>query len=95
MSITSAGQQDWPRRAACRLAADREVFFGAWDETPDARDEREIAAKAICVLCPVRLECLTLAVIAPVRYGVWGGMGEKERALIRRNYLRRQREVPA
>ena len=52
------------------------MFFGAWDETPDARDEREIAAKAICVVCPVRLECLTVAVVAPVRYGVWGGMGE-------------------
>jgi len=81
---------NWPRRAACRFAGDREWFFGAQDETAEAREAREAAAKAICVLCPVRRECLTLAVITPIQWGVWGGTGEQERAQIRRNYLRRQ-----
>jgi len=89
MSIPSVS---WQARAACRHPGDRELFFGAWDEKPEDRAGREIAAKAVCILCPVKRECLTLAVLTPIRFGVWGGTGEDERALIRRRWLRRQQQ---
>ena len=85
---------NWRRLAACR-GADRALFFGDWGEKPEAQAAREAKAKAVCEGCPVRRECLTLAVLTPVRYGVWGGTGERERTQIRRNYLRRQQRRAA
>jgi len=42
-------------------------------------------AKAICVGCTVRTECLADALDNRVEFGVWGGMTERERrALLRR-----------
>ncbi len=40
-------------------------------------------AKAICRPCPVRAACLTWAVDAQERYGVWGGLTPAERRRIR------------
>jgi WhiB family redox-sensing transcriptional regulator len=37
------------------------------------------AAKAVCGACPVRTECLTYALESGERFGVWGGMSERER----------------
>jgi WhiB family transcriptional regulator, redox-sensing transcriptional regulator len=88
----------WQRRAACR-GADPSLFYGPWDEKPEERESREANAKAICAECPVRRQCLMFAVTAPAehgtRFGVWGQAGERERAQIRRNYLRRQRGYAA
>jgi WhiB family redox-sensing transcriptional regulator len=42
-------------------------------------------AKAVCVGCPVRTECLADALDNHIEFGVWGGMTERERrALLRR-----------
>ena len=42
-------------------------------------------AKAVCMTCPVRAECLADALDNRVEFGVWGGMTERERrALLRR-----------
>jgi len=41
------------------------------------------AAKRICVVCPVRTDCLVHALKAPERFGVWGGMDEEERRGVR------------
>jgi WhiB family redox-sensing transcriptional regulator len=42
-------------------------------------------AKAVCMGCPVRTECLSDALDNRVEFGVWGGMTERERrALLRR-----------
>ncbi len=42
-------------------------------------------AKAVCMGCPVRTECLADALDNRVEFGVWGGMTERERrALLRR-----------
>ena len=42
-------------------------------------------AKAVCLGCPVRTECLADALDNRIEFGVWGGMTERERrALLRR-----------
>ena len=46
-------------------------------------------AKAVCVGCGVRTECLADALDNRVEFGVWGGMTERER----RALLRRRPEV--
>jgi WhiB family transcriptional regulator, redox-sensing transcriptional regulator len=62
----------WQFDAACRgLNAD--LFFPSGDDD-------EIPAKAICGTCAVRLACLTFALERGERYGVWGGLGEKDRS---------------
>jgi WhiB family transcriptional regulator, redox-sensing transcriptional regulator len=41
-------------------------------------------AKRICGLCPIRTACLEYALGNDERFGVWGGLSEKERLQIRR-----------
>ena len=83
---------NWKDSAACTWD-DGHLFFGPEKEDAGSKETRERAAKAICAQCPVWRECLTVAIIGPFKYGVWGGMGEKERGYKRRSYLRRVRAV--
>ncbi|QEU82683.1 WhiB family transcriptional regulator [Streptomyces subrutilus] len=70
----------WQTEAACRgLGA--EVFFHPEGERGRERAEREEAAKSVCGTCPVRARCLEHALRVAEPYGVWGGLGEKERQL--------------
>lgn len=66
-----------PELAACKDAPF--LFFGPDRESHADRAYREGAAKAVCRKCPVRDECLAEAVTNGFIWGVWGGMGEKER----------------
>ena len=66
---------DWRNRAACRGAT--ESFF-SYDEEDVAR------ARAVCEGCPVRHECLQMALADRRLHGVWGGTTEAERQRIRR-----------
>lgn len=70
----------WTTRAACR-GTDPDALFVA-----GAAQNR---AKAVCVGCPVRTECLADALDNRIEFGVWGGMTERER----RALLRRRPEV--
>jgi WhiB family transcriptional regulator, redox-sensing transcriptional regulator len=67
---------DWRGHAACRFA-DPELFFPVSASGPSL-DQAE-RARAICVTCPVRRECLQFALATRQAYGVWGGMSEQER----------------
>lgn len=71
----------WRRDAACRDSAP-DLFFpiGATGLALDQID----AAKAVCVRCPVREECLEFALETNQEAGVWGGTSEDERRQIRR-----------
>lgn len=75
-------------RAACRSPDAIMLFFGPDDETPPEREVRERKAKSVCMVCPLRAECLDYALRHPVRYGIWGGLtcGElsRERRRLRR-----------
>jgi len=82
----------WMDAAACSYS-DRRWFFGPGSEIAGAKRRREVVAKMICARCPVRRECLMLAIVTPVRYGVWGGAGEDERAEMRRIWLRQREEL--
>ena len=71
--------QRWERQAACR-GKDPSVFFGPNRFEPNReRLARESAAKTICGSCPVTAECREMAVVLGESFGVWGGLGEKER----------------
>jgi WhiB family redox-sensing transcriptional regulator len=67
---------DWTTRAACRAGGPDDLFV---------QGAAQNRAKAICLGCPVRTECLADALDNRVEFGVWGGMTERERrALLRR-----------
>ena len=71
----------WRLRAACRHV-DSAVFFPPDGERPPQRDARETRAKAICGGCPVIGQCAAYAIQYGERYGVWGGLSERERAAL-------------
>lgn len=61
----------WQEDSACR-GVEPEVFFPVSEE--DAWQ-----AKEICGVCTVKAECLAFSLRNRERYGVWGGVTEKER----------------
>ncbi len=67
---------DWTPKAACR-GGNTEVFF------PE-RGDSELAAKQVCGLCVVKIECLTYALEAAEKTGVWGQASERQRRPLRR-----------
>ena len=62
---------DWQARGLCR-GVEPEVFF-------PVAEEDAWRAKEICGVCSVREMCLTFSLTNRERYGVWGGVTEKER----------------
>ena len=73
----NAGLQiDWPKNARCKATDPDELFV---------QGAAQNRAKAVCLGCPVRTECLADALDNRVEFGVWGGMTERERrALLKR-----------
>lgn len=66
----------WASDAKC-LQAEPETFF-----PEKGGSTRE--AKRICAACSVRAECLEYALENDERFGVWGGLSERERRKLRR-----------
>lgn len=67
----------WQDQARCRQY-DPELFF-------DPRGKAERRAKAVCSRCPVRVQCLFLALESHAEFGVWGGLSTKERRRLLRD----------
>jgi WhiB family redox-sensing transcriptional regulator len=67
--------EPWVVDAVC-AETDPEAFF------PN-KGESTSAAKAICAACSVRADCLAYAVEHNERFGVWGGLSERERRPLR------------
>lgn len=67
---------DWQERALC-AQTDPEAFF-----PEKGGSTRE--AKRICSGCEVRAECLDYALANDERFGIWGGLSERERRRLRR-----------
>jgi WhiB family transcriptional regulator, redox-sensing transcriptional regulator len=77
--------QDWRARAACR-DEDPDLFAPASYEGRGAAQAEE--AKAMCVDCPVKGECLAEAIKQGDDVTVRGGMTPDERRALRRSGLR-------
>jgi len=69
---------DWQLDGACR-GRSPDVFFHPDGERGPSRRNRDIAAKAVCLYCPVLKHCRKQALQAREPYGVWGGLTEYER----------------
>ena len=69
-------ERAWMMDARC-LDADPEAFF-----PEKGGSTRE--AKRICAACPVREECLEYALENDERFGIWGGLSERERRRAKR-----------
>ena len=67
---------EWMDAGACKGLT--HLFFPSAAERPQARERREAAAKAVCVGCSVRIECMEFA-REQHEYGFWGGESEDER----------------
>lgn len=79
---------DWRDTAACR-DSEPNLFFPI-GSTGSAVDQIE-AAKAICLECSVREECLNYALETNQEAGVWGGYAEDERRRLRKRWLAERR----
>jgi WhiB family redox-sensing transcriptional regulator len=71
-----AEEQEWQERALC-AQTDPEAFF-----PEKGGSTRE--AKRICQGCDVRSECLEYALAHDERFGIWGGLSERERRRLKK-----------
>jgi hypothetical protein len=67
---------EWQARALC-AQTDPEAFFP--EKGGSTRD-----AKRICARCEVKENCLQYALDHDERFGIWGGLSERERRKIKR-----------
>ena len=69
----------WQERALC-AQTDPEAFF-----PEKGGSTRE--AKRICLGCEVRDACLEYALANDERFGIWGGLSERERRRLKRGII--------
>lgn len=69
-------QLSWQTDALCSQT-DPEAFFP--EKGGSTRD-----AKRVCGTCDVRAECLEYALQNDERFGIWGGLSERERRKLKR-----------
>ena len=66
----------WQERGLC-AQTDPEAFF-----PEKGGSTRE--AKKVCLTCEVRNECLESALMNDERFGIWGGLSERERRRLKK-----------
>ncbi len=74
--LQAAPERTWQRQANC-MGVDPDLFF------PE-RGASTREAKEVCRGCVVREECLEYALTNSEKFGIWGGLSERERRRIRR-----------
>lgn len=75
--VSVNGDQTWASRAAC-AGAEPDVLF--------VRGAAQRKVRELCFSCPVRMECLADALSSNAAFGVWGGLTERERRALLRQY---------
>ena len=70
------GPLAWQRDALCSQT-DPEAFFP--EKGGSTRD-----AKRICAGCDVKAQCLEFALANDQRFGIWGGLSERERRKLKK-----------
>ena len=73
---TQTGDKRWQEQANC-LGVDPDLFF------PE-RGASTREAKSVCSNCEVRADCLEYALVNGEKFGIWGGLSERERRRLRR-----------
>ena len=77
----------WQDEANC-LGVDPDLFF------PE-RGASTREAKEVCRGCVVRLDCLEYALVNGEKFGIWGGLSERERRRLRRQRAQATRRTSA
>ena len=72
----------WQKDGAC-LGSHPDLFFLK-------RGEKARPAKEVCRQCKVREECLEYALDTSEKFGIWGGLSEKERRKFKRTRAGRE-----
>ncbi len=78
-AMVDPAEEQWQDRALC-AQTDPEAFF-----PEKGGSTRE--AKRICLGCEVRGECLEYALANDERFGIWGGLSERERRRLKRGII--------
>lgn len=78
-SLERSQRAAWHDRAACSGESGMLFYPPSRPERKPARLRRESRALAVCERCPVRDDCLRHAVDNNERYGIWGGLTDRER----------------
>jgi WhiB family redox-sensing transcriptional regulator len=76
---TTDEDEQWQERALC-AQTDPEAFF-----PEKGGSTRE--AKRICLGCEVKDRCLDYALAHDERFGIWGGLSERERRRLKRGII--------
>ena len=79
--------RSWQDEANC-LGVDPDLFF------PE-RGASTREAKEVCRGCVVRLDCLEFALVNGEKFGIWGGLSERERRRLRRQRAQAGRRTSA
>jgi WhiB family redox-sensing transcriptional regulator len=79
--------RSWQTRANC-MGVDPDLFF------PE-RGSSTREAKEVCRGCVVREDCLDYAIANGEKFGIWGGMSERERRKVRRARVLAVRQAAA
>ena len=74
--FSDEGELGWQTDALC-AQTDPEAFFP--EKGGSTRD-----AKKVCGACNVRAQCLEYALANDERFGIWGGLSERERRRLRK-----------
>uniref|UniRef100_UPI0035BE9AEE WhiB family transcriptional regulator n=1 Tax=Pseudoclavibacter sp. RFBI5 TaxID=2080578 RepID=UPI0035BE9AEE len=89
--VIRADGSNWRDLRACR-DADPDLFFPEDLASTPAGKAQRAEAKRVCRPCPVREQCLALALAERHNDGVWGGLDESGRRSLKR---RTRRSMPA
>ena len=76
LPIPEEDNRDWLGQANC-MGVDPDLFF------PE-RGSSTREAKEVCRGCVVREDCLDYAIARNEKFGIWGGLSERERRKVRR-----------
>jgi WhiB family redox-sensing transcriptional regulator len=75
-ALSTGYDLEWQDGANCK-GANADLFF------PE-RGASTRTAKGICRECSVRADCLEFAITTGEKFGIWGGMSERERRRVRK-----------
>ncbi len=84
-ALMGSTDEAWQSQANC-MGVDPELFF------PE-RGSSTREAKEVCRGCVVRVDCLEFAIANGEKFGIWGGMSERERRKVRRARVMQKRGI--